>query len=65
VEAVTERIDFTRERLRQERVNNVRLMQASAADLPLADNSFDLVVVNGVLEWVGEWDLTVDPARYR
>jgi ubiquinone/menaquinone biosynthesis C-methylase UbiE len=61
VEAVTERIDFTRERLRQERVNNVRLVQASAADLPLADNSFDLVVVNGVLEWVGEWDLTVDP----
>ena len=61
VEAVTERIDFTRERLRQEQVNNVRLVQASAADLPLADNSFDLVVVNGVLEWVGEWDLTVDP----
>jgi len=61
VEAVTERIDFTRERLRQERVNNVRLVQASAADLPLAQNSFDLVVVNGVLEWVGEWDLTVDP----
>ncbi len=61
VEAVPERIDFTRERLRQERVNNVRLVQASAADLPLAENSFDLVVVNGVLEWVGEWDLTVDP----
>ena len=61
VEAVPERIDFTRERLRQERVNNVRLVQASAADLPLAENSFDLVVVNGVLEWVGEWDLTLDP----
>ena len=61
VEAVTERIDFTRERLRQEQVNNVRLVQASAADLPLEDNSFDLVVVNGVLEWVGEWDLTVEP----
>ena len=29
--------------------------------LPLAENSFDLVIVNGVLEWVGEWDLTVDP----
>jgi ubiquinone/menaquinone biosynthesis C-methylase UbiE len=61
VEAVKERIDFTRERLLQEGVSNVRLVQASAADLPLADNSFDLVVVNGVLEWVGEWDLTVDP----
>src|SRR5579864_8763737 len=61
VEAVTERIDFTRERLRQERVTNVRLIQASATGLPLAENSLDLIVVNGVLEWVGEWDLTVDP----
>lgn len=61
VEAITERIDFTRERLRQERVLNVHLVQASATALPLADNSFDLVVVNGVLEWVGEWDLEVDP----
>ena len=61
VEAVTERIDFTRERLRQEQVHNVQLVQASATALPLMDNSFDLVVVNGVLEWVGEWDLTVDP----
>ncbi len=61
VEAVTERIDFTRERLRQEGIHNVHLLQASATALPLAENSFDLVVVNGVLEWVGEWDLTVDP----
>ena len=61
VEAVTERIDFTRERLRQERIKNVHLVQASATALPLAENSFDLVVLNGVLEWVGEWDLTVDP----
>ena len=61
VEAVPERIDFTRERLRQERILNVHLVQASATALPLAENSFDLVVVNGVLEWVGEWDLAVDP----
>src|SRR5438552_14719685 len=61
VEAVSERIDFTRERLRQEQISNVVLVQASATALPLAENSFDLVVVNGVLEWVGEWDLTVDP----
>src|ERR1700674_2367291 len=61
VEAVAERIDFTKERLRQERILNVHLVQASATALPLADNSFDLVVVNGVLEWVGEWDLRVGP----
>jgi ubiquinone/menaquinone biosynthesis C-methylase UbiE len=61
VEAIPERIDFSRERLRQEQVHNVTLVQASATALPLAENSFDLVVVNGVLEWVGEWDLTIDP----
>jgi ubiquinone/menaquinone biosynthesis C-methylase UbiE len=61
VEAITERINFTRERLRQEQISNVHLVQASATALPLAENSFDLVVVNGVLEWVGEWDVTVDP----
>jgi len=61
VEAVAERIDFTRERLRHEQIRNVVLVQASATALPLAEKSFDLVVVNGVLEWVGEWDLAVDP----
>jgi ubiquinone/menaquinone biosynthesis C-methylase UbiE len=61
IEAIPERIDFTRERLRQEGIANVHLVQASATALPLAENSFDLAVVNGVLEWVGDWDLTVDP----
>ena len=61
VEAIPERIEFTQERLRQEGVRNVRLIQASATALPLVDNSFDLVVTNGVLEWVGEWDLEGDP----
>ena len=61
IEAIPERIDFTRERLRQEGILNVNLIQASATALPLAENSFDLVVVNGVLEWVGDWDLAVHP----
>jgi ubiquinone/menaquinone biosynthesis C-methylase UbiE len=61
IEAISERIEFTQERLRQEGICNVRLIQASATTLPLLDNNFDLVVVNGVLEWVGEWDLQADP----
>jgi SAM-dependent methyltransferase len=61
IEAIPDRIDFTRERLRQEGILNVHLIQASATALPLAEKSFDLVVVNGVLEWVGDWDLAVHP----
>jgi len=61
VEAIPERVEFTQERLRQEDIRNVRLIQASATALPLVDKSFDLVVTNGVLEWVGEWDLEGDP----
>ncbi len=61
VEAIPERIEFTQERLRQEGIDNVRLIQASATALPLVEKSFDLVVLNGVLEWVGEWDRRDDP----
>lgn len=61
VEAIPERLEFTQERLRQEGIRNVRLIQASAVKLPLIENSFDLAVVNGILEWVGEWDLAGNP----
>lgn len=30
-------------------------------DLPFPDKSFDLIVVNGVLEWVGEWERNGNP----
>jgi SAM-dependent methyltransferase len=56
VEAMSERIEFTKIRLEQEKISNVHLVQASALDLPFFDGTFDLIVVNGVLEWVGEWE---------
>ena len=61
VEAVPERIEFTRERLCQEGLENVSLFQASATTLPFYEGSFDLIVVNGILEWIGEWDLKDSP----
>lgn len=61
IEAITERIEFTQERLRQEGVTNVSLFQASATSLPFFENSFDLIVANGILEWVGEWDREGSP----
>lgn len=55
VEAVPERIRFTSIRLRQEGLTHVDLIQTTADQLPLADESFDLIVLNGILEWIGEW----------
>jgi SAM-dependent methyltransferase len=53
VESVAERIAFQRIRLEQESITNLELIQASFLRMPLAESSFDLVVMNGVLEWVG------------
>jgi ubiquinone/menaquinone biosynthesis C-methylase UbiE/uncharacterized protein YbaR (Trm112 family) len=61
LEAVSERIEFTRIRMSQEGISNVTLVQASALDPPFCDQMFDLVIVNGVLEWVGEWDHQGNP----
>jgi SAM-dependent methyltransferase len=61
VEAIPERIDFTRIRLEQEGICNVQLLQSSALELPFADGIFDMIVVNGVLEWVGEWCASKSP----
>jgi len=63
VDAIPARVEFTRERLRQDGIANVRLAQATALDLPFLDGTFDAIVVNGVLEWVGEWTNSGAPAR--
>jgi SAM-dependent methyltransferase len=60
LEAIPERVEFTRLRLLQERIQNVQQIQGTALDPPFCDESFDLIVVNGVLEWVGDWDQNGD-----
>ena len=61
VEAVPERVEFSRVRFEQEGIDNVQLIQASGMSLPFPDGLFDLIIVNGVLEWVGEWERGGDP----
>lgn len=46
--------EFMERRFREDGLENVRVRHAVAPPLPFDDNSFDLVVVNGVLEWVPE-----------
>jgi SAM-dependent methyltransferase len=53
LEAVRERIEFQKWRFKNSNVNNVTIVRGNAIELPFPDNYFDLVVCNGVLEWVG------------
>lgn len=61
LEPVLERVRFMRQRFGQENLSNVKIVRSSVWTLPFAPESFDLVAMNGVLEWVPEGQ-TEDPA---
>jgi SAM-dependent methyltransferase len=52
LEQVLPRVEFMRRRFLQEGIGNVRIVRAAFPDVPFADGSFDLVVFNGVVEWL-------------
>ena len=54
VEPVQERVDFMQQRFGQEGLSNVKIIRSSLWILPFERESFDLIVMNGVLEWVAE-----------
>jgi SAM-dependent methyltransferase len=54
LEPVLEAVEFMRYRFLQERLGNVVCVQGSVWEVPFPPESFDLVVLNGVLEWVAE-----------
>jgi len=55
VEPVANMVRFAKLRLEQEGLTNVDLIQTTLAGLPFSSDTFDLIVLNGVLEWVREW----------
>jgi SAM-dependent methyltransferase len=54
LEPVLERVRFMQHRFTQEGLSNVKIVRSSLWTLPFARESFDLVAMNGVLEWVAE-----------
>jgi SAM-dependent methyltransferase len=52
LEPVAERVEFMKHRFSQEGLQNVRPVKSSLWVLPFPVASFDLVAMNGVLEWV-------------
>ncbi|MGB2961854.1 MAG: class I SAM-dependent methyltransferase [Candidatus Omnitrophota bacterium] len=63
VDSVEERAVFIDIRRKQEGMDNVQVACASALELPFPAASFDIVILNGVLEWVGLSDLSTSPDK--
>ena len=61
LEAVKQRIEFQKIRSMQDGVKNIKFLRSDWMRLPFPDQSFDLVVANGVLEWVGLSDYSKHP----
>jgi len=65
LDGTPERLEFVMVRAAQEGVDNVVGLRGSILNPPLADGQFDLVVMNGVLEWVGAMEPSGDPLEYQ
>lgn len=61
LEGTIDKLHFIQKRIKQDGLNNVELINATALDMPFSDNTFDLIVMNGVLEWIPVSDITKNP----
>jgi len=61
LEPVYERIKFSKIRMQQEGIKNIDFVRASITNMPFHDGTFDLILMNGILEWVGKWEQNIDP----
>lgn len=53
IDKTIETLEFLKIRAEQMGLKNIHTLAAPVKSLPFADNLFDLVILNGVLEWVG------------
>jgi len=63
LDAVKERIEFQKRRYKNSNRTNITLVRGNALEIPFPDNYFDLIVCNGVLEWVGMMNSYPDPRQ--
>lgn len=61
LEKIPLRVEFMQLRFQQDRLKNVQVIQGDFLNIPFPENSFDCIVCNGVLEWVGLYDLQRSP----
>lgn len=56
-------VDLAKAYAYEEHIDNVDFKHGHATDLPIDDGSIDIVVLNGVLEWVGVNNESEDPKK--
>jgi SAM-dependent methyltransferase len=61
LEGVSERAQFIALRKQQDHLENLRVLNADLNATEFDANQFDVIIVNGVLEWVGLFDTSVSP----
>ena len=61
LEAVRERIEFQKRRYKNSNRLNITIARSNALELPFHNDYFDLVVCNGVLEWIGMMNTNLPP----
>ena len=63
IDGVYERLRFQAIRAKQENNQNIVILRGDMLELPIPDHSIDLVVVNGLLEWIGLSRLDESPRK--
>ncbi len=53
LDGTLDRCRFIRKRCEQDNINNITVVCGNILDRPFSSNCFDIIVMNGVLEWVG------------
>ncbi len=61
LERIRQRVEFLKLRYHQDKIDNVQILQTDFSLLPFEENTFDVIVCNGVLEWVGLYDDSKTP----
>jgi len=57
------RVDFCEERRLSENIQNLRFIHSDIENLPFGDGTFDAIILNGVVEWLGEKNKNKDPRQ--
>jgi 2-polyprenyl-3-methyl-5-hydroxy-6-metoxy-1,4-benzoquinol methylase len=63
LEGVWERAQFIAIRKKQDRLQNLTVLNGDLNSVDLGEEQFDAIIVNGVLEWVGLFDLAAPPEQ--